>query len=291
MFPAPGPGDYFVATFYKGDASRINEIVHVTNRVGDTMDIIRAQEGTQAQAWNPGDTLSALVTAGCMAAFEQIGGDIPPSSLVYTGQDVGGANALVVPTLIPMPTALAQGMTFDIQIAADNTGPTVATMDGFPTYPVTRIDGSPLGSRDLRGGVGMKMWWDGTRYVTPLRAAGGAFIGDTPPPNPTPGDLWFNSTVAQLYCWYFDGTSGQWVIAVNAGGGKGQPPSYVFYVGPTGDDANDGLSPTTAFRTGQGAVDAIKDRYVSEDLIQLRFADGVYEGGVVFDGFYTSLRG
>lgn len=288
MFPAPGPGDYFVATLYKGDASGLNEIVHVTNRVGDTMDIERAQEGTQGMAWNPGDTFSALLTAGCLAEFEQIGGNIPPSSLIYVGQDTGGANTIVVPTLIPTPTALVQGMTFDIQIATDNTGASSATMNGFPTYPVTRIDGSPLGGGDLQGGVGMKMWFDGTRYVTPLRAAGGATIGDTPPPNAASGDLWFNSAVGQLYVRYDDGTSAQWIIAVNAGGGKGAPPQTTFYVAPNGNDANDGLTPTTAFQTGQGAINAIKDRYISEDMIKLQFADGVYPNGMLFDGSYIA---
>lgn len=41
-------------------------------------------------------------------------------------------------------------------------------------------------------------------------------ISDTPPTNPSNGDLWFDSIGAQLYIWYDDGTSSQWVIATNA---------------------------------------------------------------------------
>ena len=40
-------------------------------------------------------------------------------------------------------------------------------------------------------------------------------IDDNPPTGPVPGDLWFDSINAQLFIWYEDPTSAQWVIAVN----------------------------------------------------------------------------
>jgi hypothetical protein len=40
-------------------------------------------------------------------------------------------------------------------------------------------------------------------------------VGDSPPASPTNGTLWFSTTDAQLYIWYNDGTSVQWVVAVN----------------------------------------------------------------------------
>jgi hypothetical protein len=42
---------------------------------------------------------------------------------------------------------------------------------------------------------------------------GGAAISDTGPANPQPGDLWWKSDEGQLYVYYNDGTSSQWVIA------------------------------------------------------------------------------
>ncbi|HXB11574.1 MAG TPA: tail fiber domain-containing protein, partial [Bacteroidia bacterium] len=38
---------------------------------------------------------------------------------------------------------------------------------------------------------------------------------DIPPANPISGQLWYDSVGAQLYVWYEDATSSQWVIAVN----------------------------------------------------------------------------
>lgn len=43
---------------------------------------------------------------------------------------------------------------------------------------------------------------------------------DTPPPAPRySGQLWFDTTNAQLYVWYDDGTSAQWVVATAYAGG------------------------------------------------------------------------
>lgn len=40
-----------------------------------------------------------------------------------------------------------------------------------------------------------------------------ATIGATAPGSPTVGDLWWDSVGAQLYIFYDDGTSAQWVVA------------------------------------------------------------------------------
>ena len=80
-----------------------------------------------------------------------------------------------------------------------------------------------------------------------------AVVSDTAPANPRPGDLWFDTVNAQLYVWYVDPTSAQWVIATaqnSAALVSDIPPSnptkgqfwfdgvgvqlYVWYVDPTG---------------------------------------------------------
>jgi hypothetical protein len=45
-----------------------------------------------------------------------------------------------------------------------------------------------------------------------------AFVQDTPPANPLPGQLWFDSANPQLYVWFVDPTSAQWVIATACAG-------------------------------------------------------------------------
>jgi hypothetical protein len=46
-------------------------------------------------------------------------------------------------------------------------------------------------------------------------ASAGITISDTAPTNPTIGALWYASTICQLFVWYNDGNSSQWVVAVN----------------------------------------------------------------------------
>lgn len=46
---------------------------------------------------------------------------------------------------------------------------------------------------------------------------GNVVIGDAPPAQPDVGTLWWDSVGGQLYVWYNDGNTSQWVIAVNAG--------------------------------------------------------------------------
>jgi hypothetical protein len=55
--------------------------------------------------------------------------------------------------------------------------------------------------------------WNGTVWV-PVGVGGSTIaLADTPPSNPVIGQLWWNSTLGQLFIWYDDGTSQQWVPA------------------------------------------------------------------------------
>ena len=60
--------------------------------------------------------------------------------------------------------------------------------------------------------------------------------GDTPPATPIIGDFWWDSVGGQLYIWYNDNTSSQWVAATNQPGPKGDPgtPGATGARGPTG---------------------------------------------------------
>ena len=57
---------------------------------------------------------------------------------------------------------------------------------------------------------------DGTDYNTQWSEMGSGvsvIISDTPPPAPSSGDLWLDSTKTKLYIYYNDGDSSQWVSA------------------------------------------------------------------------------
>ena len=57
--------------------------------------------------------------------------------------------------------------------------------------------------------------WDGVKWISAPSSggSGGASItvSDTPPPNPTQGALWWESVNGQMYVFYTDVNSSQWV--------------------------------------------------------------------------------
>ena len=58
--------------------------------------------------------------------------------------------------------------------------------------------------------------WDGAKWNTRLVASysnTGGNPGENPPPNPTPGTFWWDSENGQLYLWYVDSNSAQWMQA------------------------------------------------------------------------------
>ena len=71
-FPSPVSGaSYFKVTLTSLAAGRNKEIVHVTARSGDTLTIVRGQEGTTAMAWPSGSSVANLFTAGTFTNMAQ----------------------------------------------------------------------------------------------------------------------------------------------------------------------------------------------------------------------------
>lgn len=66
LFPVLGTGDYFYATL--SDVRNNAEIVKVTARVGDTMTVVRAQEGTLAIPFAANSRFELRVTVENIAA-------------------------------------------------------------------------------------------------------------------------------------------------------------------------------------------------------------------------------
>jgi hypothetical protein len=232
-FPSPTGGDYFCATFYDQATKTINEIVHVTARVGDTCTIVRAQEGTTAQSWSASDIFANLVTAGTLAAFVQAGVGPANTSLVYVGTDVSTTPGLIVCPTIPVPASYAVGMLFNIKVKNTNPGPVQLQLNGIAAVPAVRTDGSPMVGGNLISSQEMTFIYNGVNF--------NALI----PPIPQ------------------------------------TPPQTTFYVRTDGNDNNSGFANTTtdAFRTISGAMAVIKQRYISQNTITLRVADGLYVDG------------
>jgi len=68
LFPNPTGGNYFMITLISSSSGNM-EIVQCTARSGDTFTIVRAQEGTTAQAFATGDSVQLRITAGSLQTF------------------------------------------------------------------------------------------------------------------------------------------------------------------------------------------------------------------------------
>ena len=100
----------------------------------------------------------------------------------------------------------------------------------------------PIASTTVLGGVkidGTTVKIDGSGVIS---SAGLVAVSATPPASPQNGSLWYDLVGGQLYAWVNDGTSSQWVVAVNQSlGGVYLPLSGGTLTGPltlAGDPVN-----------------------------------------------------
>lgn len=178
-FPQPTAGEAFIATFIDQATGTQREIVHCTRISGDTATIVRAQEGTVAQAWTAGDIFGHLHTAGAMDAMVQTA-QLGDGALIHCGVDVGAVNA-VVATTFPPSTSYIQGAQYDIYIAHNNLGPTTANFDGLGPLPVINLDGSTLTANELIAGIEMQFHYNNNNFVIPVHPVQSV----SGPPGPT----------------------------------------------------------------------------------------------------------
>lgn len=85
LFPNPSAGQQFALTFNDAATGLLTEVVYCTARSGDTLTIVRAQEGTVAQNWLAGDLAANLVTEGTMAAMQQTSALFPARVVTASG--------------------------------------------------------------------------------------------------------------------------------------------------------------------------------------------------------------
>jgi hypothetical protein len=95
-------------------------------------------------------------------------------------------------------------------------------MIDFPASPA-------IGDTYTSGGSTWK--WDGTKWIS-VGSKAAIYIGDTPPSSPSAGALWWDRVGGQLYIYYTDANSSQWVIAVNYGFGLFLPVAGGTLTGP-----------------------------------------------------------
>lgn len=91
LFASPSGGDWQMVTLASSSAV---EIVKVTARSGDTLTVVRGQEGTPAVAWASGAKVEARLTAGMIGRLPQNLGSHADALIIGTGaEDITGVFA------------------------------------------------------------------------------------------------------------------------------------------------------------------------------------------------------
>lgn len=140
-FANPTVGQYFVLTFTDAATGLLHEIVWVTARTGDTLTVVRAQEGTTARSWLAGDIAGNWWTAGSAATMVQVQTlQTQPGNYAV---DTGSANNIQI-VLNPAPATLATiaGAPIRVLVKATNTGATTLTISGLASTIVFPQSGS-----------------------------------------------------------------------------------------------------------------------------------------------------
>lgn len=178
LFPDPATGEAYFTTFLDASTQQTKEIVLVTARSGDSITIVRGQQGTTPRAWNAGDLAAQLVTAGDSEGMVQ------PDQLqaaIYSSCVAGGSANSLTGTLNSGLTQLPNLMTFTVEAAAANTGPATLTLTlgstVLPAYNILKYGGSALNAGDIpAAGFPIELVWVAalTAYVMANPASGTA---------------------------------------------------------------------------------------------------------------------
>jgi hypothetical protein len=121
-------------------------------------------------------------------------------------------------------------------------------------------------------------------------AASAVTVGDAPPASPTPGALWWSSADAQLYLWYSDPDSSQWIIAnssaVTGTGGIGTITGISPGTGLTGGGTSGvvTLALTTPVAIANGGTNATTATTALSNLGGLPLTGGTISGNLTVAG-------
>ena len=230
-FPSPSGSDYCTVTLEDRRTNQI-EICKCTARNGDILNVQRAQEGTTAQAFALGATVSNRLTAGTMDFLAHAGAQGPVGPVGPTGptgpQGSTGPQGPVGPaSTIPGPTG-PQGPQGDTGQDGPP-GPSGPQGDPGPTGSQ-----GPAGPQGIQGPAGTGINFKGT--VPSVSAL--------PPTGNANGDAYTVTSTGDLYIW--DGT--QWVNNGHIQGPQGIPGEQ----GPQGSTGPQGPQGQTGAQGPQG---------------------------------------
>lgn len=151
LFPTPVPGvSWFALTLTSATSSSVYEITYCTSRSGDTLTVLRGQEGTTAQPFNLNDIAGNYDTAYVMENLIQV--DQWQDNTYGLATAGGTVNALTA-TIPSNFTSIPNGMQIILLASGANTGPATLQLTLGSTVtsalPIIKGNNSPLVGGDI----------------------------------------------------------------------------------------------------------------------------------------------
>jgi len=145
LFPSPAAGQGFKLTFNDLATGLLTEIVLCTARSGDTLTIVRGQEGTTAQSWLANDTAGMFYTAGSEGNNIQLD---QFQEGTYDNANAGGSANALTATIPSNLNFVPSGFGFTLTSAYANTGQVTLNLTMGSTIigalPIVKAGNTPL---------------------------------------------------------------------------------------------------------------------------------------------------
>ena len=176
LFPNPVVGTQFFRLSLTDASTRTaHEITYCTARSGDICTIVRAQEGTAAQAWLINDIAGHFVTAGTMSDCVQIAAT--QNNTYISAIDTGTTNVYKIALNPSMPTSL-EFAEIIFRVLNTNTGASTLQINSGTVYTLYGLNGTALQGGELVAGGECKAIFNGTDYYVEFCTIGSLQIVD-----------------------------------------------------------------------------------------------------------------
>ncbi len=151
LFPTPVPGtSWFTLTLTSATSPSVYEITYCTSRSGDTLTVLRGQEGTTAQPFNLNDIAGNYDTAYVMENLIQVD---QWQDNTYGLATAGGTVDALTATIPSNFTSIPNGMQIILLASGANTGPATLQLTLGSTItsalPIIKGNNSPLIAGDI----------------------------------------------------------------------------------------------------------------------------------------------